>query len=138
MEYYLVDTNVIIDLLIGREDADAACAVVDGAERGDYAIYLCSLSYTNIYYSLRHVLSREQRIDCLIKLNDVIRTVPVDGMVISEALHSGWKDFEDAVQYSAAKTFPLITGIITRNKKDFKQSILPVIDSRDFLTDKPQ
>lgn len=133
MEHYLVDTNVIIDILLDREDADAACAVVDGAERGNYAIYLCSLSYTNIYYSLRHVLTREQRIDCLIQLCEVIRTVPVDGTVIYEALHSGWKDFEDAVQYFAAKDYPIITGIITRNKKDFKKSLLPVHDSRDFL-----
>lgn len=133
MEHYLVDTNVIIDMLIDREDADAACAVIDGAERGDYAIYLCSLSYTNIYYSLRHVLTREQRIDCLKQLNEVIRTVPVDGTVINEALNSGWKDFEDSVQYHAAIAYPIITGIITRNEKDFKQSLLPVIDSRDFL-----
>jgi predicted nucleic acid-binding protein len=133
MEHYLVDTNVIIDMLIDREDADAACAVIDGAERGDYAIYLCSLSYTNIYYSLRHVLTREQRIDCLKQLNEVIRTVPVDGTVINEALNSGWKDFEDSVQYHAAKAYPIINGIITRNEKDFKQSLLPVIDSRDFL-----
>lgn len=32
-KHYLVDTNVIIDILLDREDADAACAVFDGAER---------------------------------------------------------------------------------------------------------
>ena len=48
MDNYLVDTNVIIDMLLDREDADAACAVIDGAERGDYTLYLCSLSCTNI------------------------------------------------------------------------------------------
>ena len=55
MEHYLIDTNIVIDLLLEREDVDAACAVMDGAERGDYSIYLCSLSYTNIYYSLRKI-----------------------------------------------------------------------------------
>ena len=30
-KHYLVDTNVIIDMLLDREDADAACAVFDGA-----------------------------------------------------------------------------------------------------------
>lgn len=133
MEHYLVDTNVIIDILLDREDADAACAVIDGAERGEYVIYLCALSYTNIYYSLRHLLTREQRIDCLLELGKVIRTVPVDGRVINEALHSGWKDFEDAVQYYAAKACPEITGIITRNKKDFKNALLNILDSSDFL-----
>jgi predicted nucleic acid-binding protein len=133
MEHYLVDTNVVIDMLLDREDADAACAVVDGAERGEYEISLCALSYTNIFYSLRHLLSRQQRIDCLLQLNEVITTVPVDGSVIKAALCSGWKDFEDAVQYFAAKAFPDITGIITRNTKDFHESSLPVLDSRCFL-----
>ena len=27
MKHYLVDTNVVIDMLLNREDADAACAV---------------------------------------------------------------------------------------------------------------
>ena len=34
MKHYLVDTNVIIDMLLNREDAEAACAVIDGAEQG--------------------------------------------------------------------------------------------------------
>ena len=133
MEHYLIDTNVVIDMLLNREDADAACAVIDGAERGDYCIYLCSLSYTNIFYSLRHLLSREERINCLLQLSEVIGTLPVDGSVVSAALHSGWKDFEDAVQHFAAVSDTKITGIITRNCRDFRNSLLPVHDSREFL-----
>lgn len=48
MKHYLVDTNVVIDMLLNREGADAACAVIDGAERGEYALHLCALSFTNI------------------------------------------------------------------------------------------
>ena len=33
MKHYLVDTNVVIDMILDREDADAACAVFDGAKR---------------------------------------------------------------------------------------------------------
>ena len=29
MEHYLIDTNVVIDMLLNREDADAACAVIE-------------------------------------------------------------------------------------------------------------
>ena len=86
MKHYLVDTNVIIDLLLNREGADAAAALLDGAERGEYKLSLCSLSYTNIYYSLRKYLSHDERISCLSQLCDVLHTVPVDGLVISMAL----------------------------------------------------
>ena len=133
MEHYLVDTNVIIDMLLDREDADAACAVIDGAERGDYGLYICSLSFTNIFYSLRHVLSREQRISALIQLREVLQVAYVDVTVIDAALHSGWKDFEDAVQNFAAIANGNIGGIITRNIKDFRDSQLQIIDSRKFL-----
>ena len=85
MESYLVDTNIVIDLLINREGADAASAILDRAEEGEFAIYLCALSYTNIYYSLRKFLSHEERINSLIQLREVIRTLPVNDTIIDEA-----------------------------------------------------
>mgnify|MGYP002857361092 CR=1 FL=1 len=77
MKHYLVDTNVVIDMLLDREGADAACAVFDGAERGDYALYLCALSFTNIYYSMRKVLSHDERISALMQLQEVLHVIPV-------------------------------------------------------------
>ena len=133
VRHYLVDTNVIIDMLVDRDDADAACAVMDGAERGEYFLYLCALSYTNIYYSLRKILSHEKRISCLSQLSELLSILPVDGRILQHALQSDWKDFEDAVQYFTAKSNPLISGIITRNIKDFRLSELEIVDSRAFL-----
>jgi predicted nucleic acid-binding protein len=133
MEHYLVDTNVIIDMLLDREDADAACAVIDGAERGEYVLHISALSFTNIYYSLRKILTREQRISALIQLREVLEVAVVGKDVIDTALKSEWKDFEDAVQNFAAEANPNITAIITRNKKDFTKSTLKIIDSLDFL-----
>lgn len=68
-KHYLVDTNVIIDMLLDREDADAACAVFDGAERGEYYLHICALSFTTMFCSLRKILSREDRINALTQLN---------------------------------------------------------------------
>lgn len=133
MKHYLIDTNVIIDMLLDREDADAACAVIDAAERGEIALHICALSFTNIYYSLRKYLSHEERISCLTQLSELIATVPVNGQIIHNALLSEWRDFEDAVQYFAAKSQTDISGIITRNVKDFKLSDLEVVDSVFYL-----
>ena len=133
MKHYLVDTNVIIDMLLNREDADAACAVFDGAERGEYVLHICSLSFTNLYYSLRKILSREQRISALSQLREVLEVALVDSSVIDMAFNSGWRDFEDAVQHFSAVKDPFVSAIITRNTKDFKDSILEIVDSVDFL-----
>ena len=135
-KHYLVDTNVVIDMLLDREDADAACAVFDGAERGDYYLHICALSFTTMFYSLRKILSREDRINVLTQLKEAMEVAAVDGNVIDLALKSGWKDFEDAVQNFSAVADPQISAIITRNTKDFKDSSLEVVDSVEFLNSK--
>ena len=133
MKHYLVDTNVVIDMILDREDADAACAVFDGAERGEYVLHICALSFTTLYYSLRKILTREQRIDALNQLREALDVAYVGASVIDMALKSGWKDFEDAVQNFSAVADPQITAIITRNTKDFKDSSLEIVDSISFL-----
>lgn len=133
MNHYLVDTNVIIDMLLDRNDADAACAVVQGAERGEYALFLCALSYTNIYYALRKLLPHKARINALKKIKTVIETAPVNDTVIAKAINSDWKDFEDAVQNYSALDVKQITGIITRNAKDFERSSLKIINPRSLI-----
>ena len=133
MKHYLVDTNVVIDMILDREDADAACAVFDGAERGEYALHICALSFTTLYYSLRKILTREQRLDVLNQLREALDVAYVGASVIDMALKSGWKDFEDAVQNFSAVADPQISAIITRNTKDFKESSLEVVDSIFFL-----
>lgn len=132
MKHYLIDTNVVIDMLTDRIGSDEACAILDGAERGEYTLHLCSLSVTNIYYSLRKVLTHEERINALDALCEVIEVLAVDKHVIADALHSGWKDFEDSVQYHCAKANPFISGIITRNVKDFQLSDIEILDSLTF------
>ena len=135
-KHYLVDTNVVIDMLLDREDADAACAVFDGAERGEYYLHICALSFTTMFYSLRKILSREDRINALTQLKEALEVATVDSNVIDLALKSGWKDFEDAVQNFSAVVDPQISAIITRNTKDFKESSLEVVDSVEFLNSK--
>lgn len=133
MKHYLIDTNVVIDMLVDREGAADACFIIDGAELGEYQLHLCSLSVTNIYYSLRKQLTREERVEALKQLCKVLKVIPVDDMVIQNALNSGWKDLEDAVQYCSAKAIGYIDGIITRNEKDFVRSDIEVIHSSRFI-----
>ena len=88
-----------------------------------------------MYYSLRKILTREQRVDALTQLRDALSVAVVGPSVIDMALKSGWKDFEDAVQNFSAVADSQITAIITRNTKDFKDSTLEVVDSISFLSD---
>lgn len=57
----------------------------------------------------------------------------MDENTIKMSLHSGFKDFEDAIIYFSALNNN-IDLIITRNKKDFIKSGLPVLSPEEFLS----
>lgn len=56
----------------------------------------------------------------------------MDDKILELALASDFKDFEDAIQYHTALENHLDT-IISRNKKDFKSSVLPVLTAKEYL-----
>ncbi|MBP7174571.1 MAG: hypothetical protein KBA33_10995 [Cloacibacterium sp.] len=52
--------------------------------------------------------------------------------VIDKAIHSDFKDFEDAIQYFSAVATNCDL-IITRNEKDFKNALIPVMNAESYL-----
>jgi hypothetical protein len=62
----------------------------------------------------------------LLKCTAIIST---DQLVINKAVNSGFDDFEDGVQYISAKSIPKISLIVSRDKKGFKKSTIPVMDA---------
>ena len=58
--------------------------------------------------------------------------LPFDDKIIELALASDLNDFEDAIQYNTALDNN-IEIIITRNKRNFKKSILPVLTAKEYL-----
>jgi predicted nucleic acid-binding protein len=58
---------------------------------------------------------------------------PVTGTTIKTALALRWKDFEDAVQYAAAREQGA-DCIITRNAADFENPCIPCISPAEFIS----
>ena len=56
----------------------------------------------------------------------------MDDLIIQKGLESGFKDFEDSIQYFTS-TKNKIDYIITRNVGDFKNSIIKVHTPQEFL-----
>ncbi len=134
MKHVFIDTNVAIDLLMDREGfADDAEAIFTAAEAGECVVYMCSLSLTNIFYIVSKQMGRQVALDDLRVLNRLVNVTPVTSAEINQALYSDFSDFEDAVQYFSALSVPRMDGIITRNPKDFRLSILPVITPKEFV-----
>lgn len=88
---------------------------------------------SNIYYILRKNAGHEKVIESLKLLMNIVDVFTTDKQTIIEALHSGFKDFEDALQNFSAQNRADITLIITRNVKDYKASRLSIMDPETYL-----
>lgn len=88
---------------------------------------------TDIYYLLHKELHDNNAAICAIRqLLNIVRIAKVDEMSVRRAALSSWSDFEDAVQYEAAKKHRL-RCIITRNKADYALSKIPVYTADELL-----
>ncbi len=133
MEKLLIDTNIIIDLLSKREDFyQEAQQIFTLADNKQVDLFVSSLSFTNTYYLLRKFQNREDARKTLIKFKILVQVAPLDDKIVELALLSDFRDFEDAIQYHTALENG-IDIIITRNKKDFKTSNLPVMTAKEYL-----
>lgn len=133
MENIFVDTNIIIDLLAKRDlfykDAQALFTLSDKKE-----IQLCisSLSFANAYYS---IVKHHKDIDAkkyLAKFKVLVKVLPLEDKAIELALASNFNDFEVGLQYFIAMDNESDI-IITRNKKDFKNSKIPVMTAGEYI-----
>lgn len=133
MERLLVDTNIVIDLLSKREDFfQEAQELFTLADNNLVELYVSALTFANTHYLLskHHKLDEARKI--LTKLKVLVKVAQLDDKIIELALVSDFKDFEDAIQYHTALENG-IDIIITRNKKDFKNSKLPVMTAKEYL-----
>ena len=130
----LVDTNVVLDVLLARDDfVGPAAKVFALIEQSELSACLCATTITTIDYLLGQGLNKKQAREALNRLLELFEIATVNRSVIEEALLSKVVDFEDAVLERAA----LLAGadvIITRNTKDFKKSVVKGLEPIDFLS----
>ena len=133
MNNLLIDTNIIIDLLAKRANFyQEAQELFTLADEKVIKLYISSLTFANSHYLLSKELNTNEVRKVLIKLKILVNILPLDDKILELALSSDFNDFEDAIQYYTAEENNL-NFIITRNKKDFKLSKLPVFTAREYL-----
>lgn len=129
----LIDTDVILDLLLGREPFFPAATRLFGAfQDGRMEGHISSLAFSNLFYILRKQVPGPEAISILRKLRLIARVLPVDEKVIDQALASTFTDFEDAIQYFAAAEQGL-DAIVTRNRRDYKASKIAIVNAEECL-----
>ena len=130
----LFDTNVILDVLLFRQPYEVeATKLVAAVERSEINGALCANSITTIYYLINKAVGREIAINSVNSLTMMFDVVPVNKIVLQNALKSKFLDFEDAVLNESAVNSG-VDGIVTRNPKDFKSSTLPIYNPKELIT----
>ncbi len=128
MKNLFFDTNVIIDFLADRAPFSRQAAdLFEKALGGEIKVFVSSLCFNNVYYIIRKAVGHDAAIHKLTMLSSFTEVLSVPQSVIKLALSSGNSDFEDAVQYYTAISDQSIEGIVTRDKKGFANSQLPVL-----------
>ena len=129
----LLDTNVVLDLLMQRElFYEDALRVFSSVELGKVEGYLCATTLTTIYYLVSKNSTKKKTDEILQSLLKLFKISSVDKEVLLLSLKNNGSDFEDSVIYTSAK-LSHIDLIISRDKKGFKNSKVPVKSPKEFL-----
>jgi len=128
MRHFFLDTNVVFDYLGRREPNGAlAMALFQAAYEGKVMLYVASLSFSHVFYTLRKQVGAVVARDALRKLARLVRVVAVDEAVVQQALDSAFADVEDAMQYFAAASVPSVEVIVTGDPKGFREGSLKLL-----------
>jgi predicted nucleic acid-binding protein len=133
MSKAFVDTDVILDFMIGREPfAMDAARIFTLSEKKQISICTTGLVFSNAYYVLRKLGTHKKVIEKLTQLARLIDIIGLSKVAVNRALESEFGDFEDALQHYAALA-ENVKIIITRNTKDYKNSELAVLTPDQYL-----
>lgn len=127
-----LDTNILVDLCLDRQP-HSLCAqqVLEAVEAGAIEAHIAAISLTNLYYLLNDLNKKKDTRSDIATLCALLEVAPTDKAILEAALANGFKDFEDGIQYESALACSA-QYLISRNKKDFKKSRIPVLDACEF------
>lgn len=91
------DTNVILDFILHRPNAQAALELVRKVAAEEIGGIISANSITDNYYIARKTIGDEKAREAVADLLALFDVAPVDGDGCSKALATPMKDYEDAV-----------------------------------------
>ena len=130
-----LDTNIVVDLLEGREPFcyDAA-QLFTMAHDKKVELLVSPMTFSTASFLLRKHGPEGVR-NLLSNLRQLVSVTISDERTVDDSIASQFKDFEDAMQYYTALNAKAEI-IITRNGKDFTASNLPVMTATEYIANR--
>jgi predicted nucleic acid-binding protein len=127
MKKIFIDTNIIIDLLADRKPhSKFAIALFVSAEQKQITLFTSPISIANAHYILKKYIPENKLRALILGILDYVNIVTISEDTIKKGLRSVHKDFEDALQIVCAGSIGKLDCIVTRDRKDFQKSEIPV------------
>jgi len=134
MKDLFVDTNILIDILARREPYHReAIRMFEQAEKEQVRLHTTATSITTAWYMLAKYGDAEIARKAIAGLMKYVHIIPVSHRAVAMAIRSDFRDLEDGVQHFAALEAGNIEAIITRNLRDFRNSLIRVCTAGDYL-----
>ncbi|MDX9751054.1 MAG: PIN domain-containing protein [Flavobacteriales bacterium] len=138
---YWVDTNVILDHLLGRPPLyQASRDLIEPGYHRKAEILVTPASVATVLYVLQRKKSaRKPGPDlnkvrhALLQLLQVVEVIPMERSDFSWSANSHFLDLEDGAQYSAAMGSGRLDALVTNNKADFPNVTPPLWDAAEAL-----
>ena len=129
----LLDTNIILDFALDRDPfIKEAEDILKLAFEKKFFAFISATTITDIYYITRKQKGIAETKSFLKSILAFIEVAEVNKEIVTKALNSNLKDFEDAVQVESAE-YNRIDMIITRNIKDFRDVQTEIITPEKFM-----
>jgi len=128
-----IDTDIILDFLLKRATHHkAAEQLFEKIKKKEINAFTTPVAFANLYYLLNSTYKVKNPKKIMTQLRQLLSIMTIQEKVIDQALTSDITDFEDAIQYHTCLNTE-IQQIITRNKKDYKKSKIPVNTAEELI-----
>ena len=129
----LVDTNVWLDVITGRESfCETSKAAILACINDEVEVEVVATSLKDIFYLISRYADAQKAYTSVESILSIASVASVDGLVCSQALELERPDYEDGLIAAAAMT-ERVDCIISRDAKAFESIAIPKYDPVEFL-----
>ncbi len=129
-----LDTNILVDIVAKRKVfAKDAIAIFNYCQNNKVEMFTTSHSIATLHYIAKKIVDEKELRSIIEDLLDTVSIIGIDEVTLRKSLKSNHKDFEDAIQITAAQSINEMDCIITRDLKDYKNAEINVFTPDEFL-----
>lgn len=127
------DTNIILDIFAQADQFPESIVAYDIASIKRFECFISASTVSDVVYLLHRLgKTKTQTKKTMKTLFEMFSIFDTNENDCYQALESGLSDYEDALLSTSAKRHS-VDIIVTRDKRDFKNSEVPTLDPGNFV-----